>query len=93
MATLRLTADCFRCGKNFEQKEMRKVPSLTDNKRFECFSCFRNYKYAVKMSRARKLTLYCERCKFKFSSRGRTCLYCNKSDSVVRGNITASDLL
>jgi len=96
MVYLKVNVKCFRCRKEVEKTQAREMASITKEPRYECFACFNKNKtqpwgFGDKMKY--KKEFYCLRCKYKFKRRGNLCPYCNKEDSVIRGNITVHDLL
>ena len=58
-----------------------------------CYPCFKNNKMLFKIQQGFKQEMYCERCKYKFSSKSLVCPYCSKGDRIVKGNMTVRDIL
>jgi len=96
MAVLRLTVECCRCKKEVDKAEVRPVDSLSGERYFECFDCFRKRKPEL-WSKGGKVAntenFYCEVCRYKFSSKIPNCPMCGKKDHVMPGNVTIRDLL
>lgn len=89
---------CFRCKKSVEKTDTRYIGTVRKEERYECNSCLKRNKGSpwsipLEDGPAKKLDLYCERCRYKFSSKALMCPYCNQADMLMRGNITVKDLL
>ncbi len=92
---LKLKVQCYRCGKEVEKADAREVESVSKEKRYECFSCFKRYnprRFKVG-EELQKREYYCERCRYRFHSRNMLCPYCNKADRLVEGKISVQELL
>lgn len=89
---------CFRCKKSVEKTDTRFIGTVRKEDRYECLPCLKRNKsspWSVRLEEGpmEKIDLYCERCRYKFSSRALMCPYCNQADMLIRGNITVKDLL
>jgi hypothetical protein len=92
MVILRIPVECHFCSSKIEKRNALIVKNPINDKIFQCFSCFRrNLEKSSK--EPEKVELYCERCKYKFSSTKLRCPYCNQFDAVVKGKIVIKDLL
>ena len=96
MSNLRVNVNCFKCGEEVEKNAARPIEAVNKEARYECFTCFRSDKtepWGFGDEIQEKKELYCERCRYKFSSKISMCPYCNKQDQVVPGEVTVRDLL
>lgn len=91
MISLRIKVSCNRCRKQVEKINTREVSP----KKYECFDCFKSQrpKNPDKTSTPLKYDLYCERCRYKFTSSQRVCPYCNESDYLDVSGPSADELL
>ena len=94
MPVLKLKVRCFRCNQEVDKLEARQVESVSPQSRYECFPCFKKHHNAAKkVADAPQREFYCERCRYKFSSKTIMCPYCNKDDQLHKGKVTAYDLV
>ena len=96
MPVLRVKITCFRCGKKKDKVEARLIKGMNNELRYECFTCYKRNKaepWWDGKKEAVKKEYYCERCKYKFSSKRCICPYCNKNDRLTGGNVSVKDLL
>lgn len=95
MAVLKLKVRCYRCNKEVDKNEARPMPSLDKQGRYECFPCFKKTSMAKKPkpNTEKRYDLFCDRCRYKFSSKTLICPYCNKDDQLHKGKVTAYDLV
>lgn len=96
MVVLKVKVKCVHCNAEVEKLDARKVTPSLSEQRYECFSCFKRNKPLVWGFGDRvqqKHEYYCERCKYKFSSKSALCPYCSKGDRLTSGKISAKDLL
>lgn len=89
---------CFRCKKSVEKTDSKYIGTVRTEERFECNSCLKRNRASpwsvnLESAPAQKIDLYCERCRYKFSSKALMCPYCNQADMLMRGDITVKDLL
>ena len=96
MVLLRVKVTCQRCKKRVEKLQTRALASALGETTYECFECFKRERTprwgtdeGIKMRR----DMFCQRCRYKFSSVTAICPYCNQSDALEAGNLTADDLL
>ncbi len=97
MTILNLKVNCFRCRKEVSKSEVREVPSINPDKRYECSSCYNKYKrepiLAGMEAPAIKKEFLCVRCNYHFKSKIQVCPLCSKSDYLTGGVVTVKDLL
>ena len=91
MPVLRIPVECCRCNKMVEKANARFLTRVKNERKYECFSCYKLNRNKHKEFVKREL--YCERCRYKFKSKKLLCPYCNRSDNVVKGEVTVKDLL
>ena len=91
MSILRIPVECHFCKTHIEQKNALTVKNFENKQIFQCFSCFREN--LVRAGPSGKVNLYCERCKYKFSSAKLRCPYCNQFDAVTKADVTMKDLI
>ncbi len=95
MATIRARVNCFRCGIPVHKAETILIKTLTNEKKYECYSCYKGGKMSTWGGKKTKVKqeLYCQRCKYKFRSKTSLCPYCNKDDFVTFSNVKIEDLI
>ncbi len=95
MPILKLKVRCYKCNKEVDKLEAKEVPSIGTMARYECFPCFKKVAQAKrpKANTERRFDLFCDRCRYKFSSKTIMCPYCNKDDQLHKGKVTAFDLV
>ncbi len=75
--------------------ETRQVAASGKEPKYECFECFRKTKPrgAATGREEARYTLFCERCRYKFTSARKLCPYCNDSSHLETTVITADELI
>ena len=96
MTIIRSRVQCFRCKKSVDKSDTLVIKTITKDPRYECSQCYKRNRtkpwgFGDEMSY--KKDYYCERCRYKFSSKKDVCPYCSKSDQIEGGNITVKDLI
>ncbi|HLC88870.1 MAG TPA: hypothetical protein VJG49_02425, partial [Candidatus Nanoarchaeia archaeon] len=73
MAVLNLKVNCFRCRKEVSKSEVRVLPSINTEQRYECSNCYNRYKrepiLAGMEAPAIKKDFLCVRCNYHFKSK------------------------
>ena len=96
MPTLKVKVACSKCGEKVEKTDSREVGKNTTGPIYECFPCFKKKRARQPGSfqeNSVKYNLYCERCKYKFTSARKICPYCNSEQHLEASELTATDLL
>ncbi|MEK6900962.1 MAG: hypothetical protein AABX37_01325 [Nanoarchaeota archaeon] len=96
MVYLRVKVPCFRCNRQFEKTEVRRIEAMNKEYKYECFTCFRrslNVPFGAQEEARGKREFFCQRCKYRYSARSAICPYCNEMDMVVPGKVSIQDLL
>lgn len=99
MISLKIKVHCADCGQQVEKLEARALTSSSAGSageaRYQCFDCFKRArpKNPDKNSTSLKFNLYCERCRYKFTSARQVCPYCNESDYLEVSGPSAEELL
>ncbi len=95
MVYLRVQVPCFRCTNQFEKTEVRQVPSVTKEPRYECFACFKRHQRSplIVETPQEKVRYFCQRCKYRYDAKIEYCPYCNKNDQVIEGEVTVQDFM
>ncbi len=93
---LRKPVECFRCKKQVEKADSL-LTKIGGEQKYECFGCYKKSRdtfvdWAEREEKVKK-EYRCARCNYKFKAPNPVCPYCNKSDMVVKGNISVIDLL
>ncbi|HLC81793.1 MAG TPA: hypothetical protein VJH68_03985 [Candidatus Nanoarchaeia archaeon] len=92
MVLLRIPVECHYCRTSIERRNALAVKNTENLQLFQCFSCFRQN--LIKTGGvAGKADLYCERCRYKFTSSKLRCPYCNQFDAVIKAEIKMKDLI
>ncbi len=96
MVLLRVKVSCTKCKRRVDKIETRAMTSSMGVTTHECFDCFKKARTprwgndeGIKMKRE----MYCQRCRYRFSSVVKICPYCNESDYLESGKIDVTDLL
>ncbi len=91
MISLRIKVNCSTCGKKVDKLETRQL----DSQKHECFGCFKAQRprHPDQTASLLRYNLYCERCRYKFTSARRICPYCNESDYLDVSGPSADELL
>ena len=92
MVLLRIPVECHHCKKQIEKRTALFVKNPENEQIFQCFTCFRSNLKRTNLDKE-KIDLYCERCRYKFTSNKLRCPYCNQFDAVVKGDVTVKDLI
>ena len=96
MGNLRITVNCIRCKEEVDKNQTLMTRTSANEPRYECYRCYKNGKSAPtggKGEMKQKINMYCERCRYRFSSKNSTCPYCSKNDKITSANVTIQDLL
>lgn len=91
MVLLRVSVQCFRCGIPADRSQVLESRNTSGDLKFECYDCYKRKQ--LTSSEAKKVGHYCERCRYKFTSRNNICPYCSKNDCVITGKVSVNDLL
>lgn len=91
MVILRIPVECIYCNKNIDKRTALFVKNSQSRNLYQCDNCFKEN--SERRANSEKVSLYCEGCRYKFTSRKAVCPYCNKYDSVVKTDIKISDLI
>lgn|SRR3989344_254854 len=87
-SVLKVKVPCYRCHEEVDKLQARQLDSPSGTKRYECFSCFKKFNLTPSVARragsGTGFKLYCERCRYKFTSHKVLCPYCSKADYVVK---------
>ena len=97
---LKIKVKCHRCNEEIDKLDARPMESNGPTKQYECFPCFKKYNLSDS-PRVKKRTssgngkydLFCEKCRYKFSSRKIVCPYCDKSDHLIKSPDNILELL
>jgi len=97
VTVLRRPVECFRCKKQVEKADSLLTKDMNGEQKYECFGCYKKSRdtfigWAEREEKVKK-DYRCARCNYKFKSEKAICPYCSKSDMVVKGNISVTDLL
>lgn len=87
---------CFRCNTLVEKGSAIILRSVSKKPRYSCYGCYvkqKRFTWGFGDEIPVKKELFCERCKYKFTSKRPGCPFCSKSDRVIESNITVKDLL
>ena len=90
------SVECFRCKENVQKANARLFTTLAEKKVFECNPCAQKSKaklWSLGEESLTKNNYFCDRCKYKFSSRKSFCPYCSKNDQVVSADVKLGNLL
>ncbi len=96
MAVLIVKVKCFYCNKEIAKTEALPIRSVNKEDRYSCFDCFKKNKtppWGFGDKVPLKIELYCERCNYYFTSKIKSCPYCNKADLVSEADVSINDLL
>ncbi|MBS3140489.1 hypothetical protein J4479_05825 [Candidatus Woesearchaeota archaeon] len=91
MTLLRIPVECHYCKTNIERRNALTVKNTENKQLFQCFSCFRQN--LTRAGAPGKANLYCERCRYKFTSSKLRCPYCNQFDAVIKAEVKLKDLI
>ena len=85
---LKVKVPCYRCHEEVDKLQARQLDPSSATKKYECFDCFKKFNLTPSVVRragsGAGYKLYCERCKYKFTSNKNLCPYCSKADYVVK---------
>ena len=96
MQSIKLKVQCFKCRQIVDKSNTITLESVTKDPRYACSNCYkksRSQPWGFGDEVPYKKDYFCERCKYKFSSKRNTCPYCSKSDRVEGGNVTVKELI
>lgn len=90
MIRLRLQVDCLMCADAVDKN----MAIAYGPEKYVCFDCYKQKKSLLTAKGYdEKIQLYCERCRYKFTSKRFSCPYCSKADKVGKANISVQELL
>ena len=98
MALVDSKVNCYSCNESVSKSNTRLFNLYGKGNVYECFGCFKGNKGGIphilsQSKEKQKQNLFCNQCRYKFSSRKAVCPYCGKSSNLVVSNVTAVDLL
>ncbi len=98
MPILDVKVTCYSCQESVSKRNTRLFNMFGRGNVFECFTCFRGNKGGIphtlsESKKKAKQDLFCNQCRYKFSSKRAVCPYCGNSDNLVESNVTTVDLL
>ncbi|HLC52638.1 MAG TPA: hypothetical protein VJI98_05325 [Candidatus Nanoarchaeia archaeon] len=93
MVILRIPVECVYCKKQIDKRTALFVKNLQNKNLYQCSICFGNNSRTIESKDIKTISLYCEKCKYKFTSKKAICPYCNRFDTVMKTDIKISDLI
>ena len=91
MVILRVPVSCVECKNQIDKAQALIVPDSSYDKKFICKSCFDNKRIPAKDKP--KISYYCQKCRYHFKSAKASCPYCNKTDFLIKSDVSLKELL
>ncbi|PIN87597.1 hypothetical protein COV12_02995 [Candidatus Woesearchaeota archaeon CG10_big_fil_rev_8_21_14_0_10_32_24] len=91
MVVIKTNVNCYQCYQAVDKTETLVVLSKGLQKLYQCANCYKKNKPQGRFEQRK--SFYCEKCKYKFSSKKPLCPYCNSSERLTKSNITVYDLI
>ncbi|NQV91419.1 hypothetical protein HQ489_03005 [Candidatus Woesearchaeota archaeon] len=91
MVVIKAHVNCYQCHQSVDKAETLLIMSKGLLKLYQCINCYKIKKPQGYFEHRKEF--YCEKCRYKFSSKKPICPYCNSSERLTKSNVTIHDLI